>query len=253
VDTIEYLHAGDTAIVTMQYSYLPSWLTILTEPNRSIDSSHALFDKIYDHWRMLPANRRPKLYLHGLSLGALGSESCADFFAIFEDPINGAVWSGPPFPSAKWAALLKHRNPDSPAWLPAFRDGAMIRFTGRQNGLDAAGSPWGRMRFVYIQHASDPMTFFAPRLFYRKPDWLIGERGPDVSPYLNWYPIVTFLQIACDLPMATSVPPGYGHNIATDSYIDAWIAVTEPEVSVDDIERIRQVFAFPSLQEAASP
>ena len=28
VDTLEYLHAGDTAIVTIQYSYLPSWLTL---------------------------------------------------------------------------------------------------------------------------------------------------------------------------------------------------------------------------------
>src|SRR5690606_22947992 len=25
VDTVEYLHAGDTAIVSMGYSYLPSW------------------------------------------------------------------------------------------------------------------------------------------------------------------------------------------------------------------------------------
>ncbi len=38
VDTVEYLHAGDTAIVTMQYSYLPSWLTILVDPERSRDS-----------------------------------------------------------------------------------------------------------------------------------------------------------------------------------------------------------------------
>jgi uncharacterized membrane protein len=28
VDTVEYLHAGDTAIVSMQYSHLPSWITI---------------------------------------------------------------------------------------------------------------------------------------------------------------------------------------------------------------------------------
>ena len=88
------------------------------------------------------------------------------------------------------------------------------------------------------------MTFFAPALLYRRPDWLDGERGPDVSPYLDWYPIVTFLQIACDLPMATSVPTGYGHNIAPASYIDAWIAVTEPpDWSTGDLERLKQVFA----------
>jgi uncharacterized membrane protein len=119
----------------------------------------------------------------------------------------------------------------------------MIRFTGRKNALDAPGRRWGRMRFVYIQHASDPMTFFSPSLLYRRPDWLVDERGPDVSPYLSWYPLVTFLQVACDLPMSTSVPPGHGHNIAVDSYIDAWIAVTEPDVTVDEVERIRRILA----------
>jgi len=253
VDTLEYLHAGDTAIVSMQYSYLPSWLTILVEPDRSIEAAQTLFDAIYDHWRTLPADDRPKLYLHGLSLGALGSETCADLFAIFEDPLHGAVWSGPPFPSEKWGGLVDDRNPGSPAWLPEFRDGTMIRFSGRENAIDAAGSRWGTMRCVYIQHASDPMTFFAPSLLYRRPDWLIGERGPDVSPYLSWYPIVTSLQIAGDLPAATSVPPGYGHNISADSYIDAWIAVTEPEVSVDDIERLRPIFATPAYEEVDKP
>jgi uncharacterized membrane protein len=250
VDTVEYLHAGDTAIVSMQYSYLPSWLTILVDPDLSIVAARALFDTIYAYWRTLPEGERPSLYLHGLSLGALGSEMCADLFTIFEAPIQGAVWSGPPFPSQKWSALVRGRNPDSPAWLPTFRDGTMLRFSGRENTLGASGTRWGPVRFVYIQHASDPMTFFAPSLLYRHPDWLDGERGPDVSPHLRWYPIVTFLQVLCDLPRATSVPPGYGHNIAPDSYIDAWVEVTEPEVSAEDVERLRPIFAAPAYMEA---
>ena len=100
------------------------------------------------------------------------------------------------------------------------------------------------MRFVYIQHASDPMTFFSPDLLLQKPDWLVGQRGPDVSAYLSWYPIVTFLQIAFDLPMATSVPDGYGHNIAPASYIDAWTEVTVPVGWNDnDATRLKQRFA----------
>lgn len=53
VDTVEYLHAGDTAIVSMQYSYLPSWLTILVDPARSRNSAKLLFDnpltRVIDH------------------------------------------------------------------------------------------------------------------------------------------------------------------------------------------------------------
>ncbi len=243
VDTLEYLHAGDTAIVSMQYSYLPSWITIVVDPNRSREAAIILFDEIYGHWKTLPKDDRPKFYLHGLSLGSLGSETCADLFTLFEDPIHGALWSGPPFPSTKWSEVTNDRNPNSPAWLPKFRDGTMVRFTARDSAIDEAGDRWGPMRFIYLQHASDPMTFFSPALLYQKPDWLVGERGPDVSPYLDWYPIVTFLQIACDLPMATSVPAGYGHNIAPASYIDAWIAITSPpDWSTGDTERLKQEF-----------
>lgn len=246
VDTIEYLHAGNTALVSLQYSYLPSWLTILVDPHRSRDAAQALFDEVYGHWKELPKDRRPRLFVHGLSLGALGSAASADLFTIFEDPIQGAVWSGPPFPSTVWNKAVQGRNSDSPMWLPRFRDGSMLRFTGRENSLPEAGDHWGPMRCVYIQHASDPMCFFSPDLLFRKPAWLTGARGPDVSPYLKWWPIITFLQTAFDLPMATSVPHGYGHNYAAASYIDAWIAVTEPEKWPSEATaRLKRHFAEP--------
>ena len=244
VDTLEYLHAGDTAIVSMQYSYLPSWITILVDPTRSRDSATLLFDEVYDHWKTLPKDSRPKLYLHGLSLGALGSAASADLFTVFEDPIQGGLWSGPPFPSAPWGRATRYRNPDSPMWLPKFRDGSMLRFTGRENSLHEGGKRWGPMRFVFIQHASDPMSFFAPELLYRRPDWLVGQRGPDVSPYLMWLPIVTFLQAGFDMPMATTVPLGYGHNFAPSSYIDSWIEVTQPKGwTPADTIRLKQLFS----------
>ncbi|MCP4787773.1 MAG: hypothetical protein GY903_19465 [Fuerstiella sp.] len=243
VDTLEYLHAGNTAIVSMQYLYLPSWLTIMVDPNRSRDTARILFDEIYDHWTTLPPDSRPRLYVHGLSLGALGSEVSADLFTIFEDPIHGAVWSGPPFASRQWRTITGERNQDTPAWLPEFRDGAMVRFTGQQNSLQE-GKRWGPIRSVYIQYASDPMVFFSPDLLFHKPDWLIGHRGPDVSPYLEWYPIVTCLQIAFDLPMATSVPLGYGHNYSPANYLDAWIAVTAPAGWSDNqTRRLKELFA----------
>ncbi len=243
VDTVEYLHAGDTAIVTMQYSYLPSWITILVDPRRSRDSARALFNEIYNYWTTLPQDNRPKFYLHGLSLGALGSAGSADVFTVFEDPIQGGLFSGPPFPSAEWARATRYRNPDTPMWLPRWRDGSMLRFTGRLNSLNDGYKRWGKMRFVYIQHASDPMIFFSPDLLFRKPEWLLGQRGPDVSPYLRWYPIVTFLQTAFDLPMATTVPTGYGHNYAPSSYINSWIEVTQPAGwNAADTTRLKQRF-----------
>lgn len=244
VDTVEYLHNGDTATVSIQYSYLPSWITILVDPQRSRVAGRELFEKIYSYWTTLPHDDRPKLYLQGLSLGSLGSETSADLFTVFEDPIHGAVWSGPPFPSTVWSRITAARNSDSPYWLPTHRDGSMVRFTGRENSLDQGGKRWGPMRCVYIQHASDPMVFFSTNLLYRSPDWLVGQRGPDVSPYFRWYPIVTFLQTAFDIPMATSTPHGYGHNYAAASYIDAWIAVTDPAGwDADKTAKLKTLFA----------
>ena len=228
VDTVEVLHGGDIATVSIQYSYLPSWITILVDPTQAKVAGQALFDAIYPYWKTLPKQSRPKLYIHGLSLGAYGSEDAADLLTIFEDPIQGAVWSGAPFPSRQWASIVRNRNPGTPPWMPTYRDSALVRFTSQQNHLDT-GQRWGPIRDVYIQHASDPMVWFSPNLAWHRPDWLGEPRGPDVSPQLRWYPIVTFLQVAFDLPMATAVPVGYGHNYGPSSYIDAWVAVTEPE------------------------
>ncbi|MFG0267571.1 MAG: alpha/beta-hydrolase family protein, partial [Rhodopirellula sp. JB055] len=142
--------------------------------------------------------------------------------------------------------IVSSRNPGTPVWMPTFRNESMVRFTAQQNMLDT-GKPWGPIRNVYIQHASDPMVWFSPSLVWNQPQWLSAPRGPDVSPGLRWFPIVTFLQIAFDLPMATSVPLGYGHNYSPSSYIDAWVAVTQPEGwSRTDLDRLREHFAKPT-------
>lgn len=243
VDTLEYLHAGDTAIVALQYSYLPSWLTIIVDPERPREAARLLFDEVYGHWKAMPKDSRPKLYLHGLSLGALGSETSADLLTIFEDPIDGAVWSGPPFPSSQWSSLTMARNEGSPFWRPEIGDGRMVRFHGQFNGT-VDDREWGPIRNVYLQYASDPMVFFSPDLAFSEPEWLQEPRGPDVSPYLRWVPLVTSLQVAFDLPLATNVPMGYGHNYAPADYINAWMTVTEPiGVTAVTLERLRKLFA----------
>lgn len=243
VDTVEYLHGGDTAIVSIQYSYLPSWITILVDPSRSKRSAAALFDRVYAHWKTLDADARPKVYLFGLSLGSLGCEEAADLLTTFEDPIQGALWSGPPFPSSQWNRIVRSRVPGSPVWLPRYRDDSMVRFTAQENHLET-GQRWGPIRDVYIQHASDPMVWFSPDLAWKQPEWLGANRGPDVSPSLRWYPVVTFLQVAFDLPLATSVPVGYGHNYSASSYIDGWVAVTEPSDWDDSMTgKLKEQFA----------
>ncbi|MFC5586267.1 alpha/beta hydrolase [Nitratireductor kimnyeongensis] len=238
---LEYLHDGDTVMVAQQYSYLTSWLSLLIEPSYGAETARALFQQIYDHWTNLPADERPELYLYGLSLGALSSEQSTDFLNILGDPFQGALWAGPPFNSRLWSGFTRDREPDTPAWLPRYGDGSVVRFTSQRNALDIPGAEWGPLRIVYLQYASDPVVFFEPLAWYRRPSWLVGERGPDVSPELTWYPIVTFLQLGLDMALATTAPLGYGHLYAPEHYIDAWMAVTAPDGwSGADIARLKQ-------------
>lgn len=244
IDTLEYLRDGDIASVAIQYSYLPSWLSLMVEPGYGGEAARALFAEVYGYWTTLPKDHRPKLYLHGLSLGAMNSEQSNELFEVLGDPYQGALWSGPPYSSRIWRSITSNRNPGSPAWLPRFRDGSYVRFTSQNNALDIPNAHWGPMRIVYLQYASDAVTFFEPRSFYRAPDWMSRPRGPDVSPDLRWYPIVTFLQLAVDMAGAATMPMGHGHVYAPEHYIDAWMEVTDVQGwSADDVNRLKLHFA----------
>ena len=241
-DTVEYIHRGDVATVTAQYSYLPSPISLAVEGEYGVETARALFEEVYGYWTELPPDERPALYLHGLSLGALNSDRSFDVYDIIHDPFQGALWSGPPFRSTTWRQVSERRDPGSPAWLPVFREGSVVRFMNQQRGLDDYGTDWGPFRIVYLQYASDPVTFFEPEAAYREPAWMRPPRGPDVSPDLRWFPIVTMLQLAADIAAGSS-PDGFGHDYAPEHYIDAWVALTEPEGwTQEDTQRLREHF-----------
>jgi uncharacterized membrane protein len=227
MDTLEYLLDGDVASVAVQYSYLNSPLSLLFQPESGAEAARALFTEIYGFWTTLPKNARPKLYLHGLSLGAMNSEKSEELFETIGDPIAGALWSGPPFESRIWHSITENRNEGSPAWLPEFRDGRFVRFMNQNGPTVPTDAPWGPMRVVYLQYASDPIVLFDYRDLYWPPAWMKAPRGPDVSPELRWYPVVTMLQLAFDMAVATRTPMGYGHVYAPENYVDAWVAVAD--------------------------
>lgn len=226
---LEYLHRGDVATVSVQYSYLASWLALLTRYDVGAETAGVVFDRIYGHWRSLPPGSRPRLYLHGLSLGSYWSDQSASLFKVVGDPFHGAFWVGPPYSAATWKQLTTARNPGTPFWLPRFGDGSLVRFTSQTNHLDDGHAPWGALRMVYLQYASDGITFFDPNAWWRPPAWLEGPRAPDVSPRFRWVPVVTQLQLAVDLMTSTLTPAGFGHVYAAEHYTDGWVAVTQPE------------------------
>ena len=241
IDAVEYLQGGDIASVAIQYSYLSSPLSLLAQSELGAEAARALFREIYGYWTTLPKAQRPKLYLHGLSLGAMNSELSVEPFDLLADPIAGALWSGPPFPSRMWRSITNDRNAGSPAWLPTFRDGRFARFMNQRGSVVPADTPWGPMRVVYLQYASDAITFFDYQTAYRRPAWMLEPRGPDVSESLRWFPIVTMLQLAIDMILANKTPMGFGHVYAPEHYLEAWLAVTGADKwTPDAIARLKQ-------------
>ena len=250
-DVVEYLHRGDIATVAAQYSYLSSPLALLTEGAYGAETARALFVAVYDHWRTLPPESRPRLFLNGLSLGALNSDLSFDLFDIIDDPFDGVLWVGPPFRTETWRRITAQRDPDSPAWLPRFGGGTVVRTMNQDGGLDAAPLPWGTFRIAILQYASDPIVFFDPNAAWREPEWMQAPRGPDVSPDLRWFPVVTMLQLATDMMLGTA-PTGFGHEYAPRDYLEAWLALTEPEGwSPAELERLMRVVEEARAHEAA--
>lgn len=101
-DTLDFVMAGDVATVAVQYSYLTSVLSLLVHPEYGVEQGRVLFDRVYDHWTSLPPEARPRLFLHGLSQGALNSQLSVEIFDLLADPIDGALWVGSPFMSPYW-------------------------------------------------------------------------------------------------------------------------------------------------------
>ena len=224
---LEYMYNGDTAIVSMQYSFLPSWLSFLVDKQNALQAGQALFEEVDALVREMPEAQRPKLVVFGESLGSFGGE--APFLALnnLVARTDGALFSGPTFNNTIWTHLTQYRDPGSPEWLPIYNKGENVRFVAEPANLQRPDDPWGQPRVVYLQHASDPIAWWSPDLLFAEPDWLREPRGNDVSPDTRWIPIVTFLQVSADMAVAVNVPDGHGHVYVKD-VANAWAAVMSP-------------------------
>ena len=96
IDSFEYLTGGDSAIVTIQYSYLPSWLSYLVDQKKAREAGRELFDAVYERWSQLPQDDRPELFVFGLSLGSFGGETAFSGEYDLANRTDGALLAGPP-------------------------------------------------------------------------------------------------------------------------------------------------------------
>jgi uncharacterized membrane protein len=243
--SIETMYNGDTAVVGVQYSYLPSWISFLGDRDKSIESGRLLIDRIHDRWSRLPADHRPKLVLYGESLGSMGGQGAFGWLPdIAEMGFSAVLWVGPPHESPLWSGLVHRRDPGTPEVDPRYDNGRTVRFSQATDDGDVdrvANAPWQGTRVLFLQHPSDPIIWWSPTLLFSKPDWLDEPAGTDRTSAMRWYPIVTFWQVGADMTNAAGMPGGHGHNYG-DAVIDGWAAVIPPDDwTVADTERVKRV------------
>nr|WP_280340937.1 alpha/beta-hydrolase family protein [Nocardia abscessus] len=132
---------GDVALVGLQYSYLPSWATFVFGRDAAVTAARSLFTAVERHIQGLA--HKPRLYVYGQSLGALGGNAVFADDAEQDDRTCAALWAGPPAnhvhrggatvlanssdPVIHWSLSLLWRAPDLtgarvdapvPQWLP---------------------------------------------------------------------------------------------------------------------------------------
>jgi len=244
IDSIEYVHGGDTALVAIEYTDKPSWRTRMLSPNVPAEGASAEFYSIYAWWSALPADRRPQLIVYGLSLGAYAMQSVFPDLETLLDRSDGAVFVGTPARTGLRDTLAAERDQPSPVTLPVLDGGRQVRWFATPEDFAQASGTWDRPRVAYLQHGNDPVAWLSASIFWKRPEWLEnGQRSPVVSPDMHWIPVVTGLQAVIDFTMGTAVPDDQAHKYGTLT-MEAWIAVTgDGGLSEQSLDTIRATIA----------
>ncbi|MGW1931048.1 alpha/beta hydrolase [Streptomyces sp. NPDC001919] len=227
-EALEYMYGGDTAIVAVQYSYLPSWVSFLVDKEKAGRATRALLDAVRARLDALPAAHRPRLVVTGESLGAYAVEASFDGPDDLLASTDGALLMGAPDFSPISREIRRDRDPGSPVWRPQYRGGTHVRFAQfPETDLARPAAAWEHPRAVYLQNASDPVVWWSPDLLLERPAWLDEPLGPDITPEITWFPFVAFWQTSVDMAVSYGVGAPHGHRYGAGA-VDGWAAVLPP-------------------------
>ncbi|MBU6245610.1 MAG: alpha/beta-hydrolase family protein [Actinomycetales bacterium] len=247
-ESLEYLTLGDCAIATMQYSMLPSSMS-LTRTGLAIEQNRALMHAVTGYLRGLPEHRRPRLVLFGESLGALTMQDMwrhRNVEAMDRDFVHSSLFLGTP--SATEFAKAWRLNP-----AKVDPQGNVIEVDNFGEYLALDDEQRDRVRHLLVSHYDDPIPKFGTNLLLRQPWWLgpPGTRPPRVPQSSAWRPGTTFVLTAVDLINAMDVVPGQfgrrGHDYREDIARFAAAAYDLP-VTAEQLTRIEHALRQRELQ-----
>ncbi len=208
-ETFEYLMHGDCASAAIQYSVLPSALS-LTRVDEGSAQTRMVLQGVVERLLAMPKEKRPKFFLFGESLGSQVSEEMFQnlgSMGLLGTELDGALWIGTPA-ATKWRDQLWGTS--SLAETPVVNDAGIYLPRTLRDWINLAPEERDRIKFLLLQNGDDPIPKFGSQLLWRRPDWLgpanIRQIGAPLGT--SWVPITTYLMTFLDMMNALVPTPG---------------------------------------------
>jgi len=195
---------------------------------------------VRERLRGLPEEKRPKVLVFGESLGAWSSSDVVMHQGIagFDHyGIDHALWFGLPG-LAKWSKTGMRQG--SSDLVPP---GTVEAFDNFDEYEDLSVEDRRKLRAVIVDHDNDPIAQMSFRWAVKRPPWLDStERGRNFPEGMQWYPLITFVQIMVDAMNAMRAVPGefksFGHDYRGDTAHFVHAAYQLDDVTEEQMERV---------------
>ena len=247
-EALEYLTRGDCATATMQYSLLPSPMS-LTRTDLAVEQNRNMIHAVTGYLRGMAPERRPRVVLFGESLGALTLQDVwrhRTVAAMDRDFVHSSIFLGSP--SATEFAKSWRLDPER-----IDPEGAVVELDSFGDYLNLPDEQRAGIRHVLLSHYDDPIPKFGTNLLLRKPWWLgpANDRPRGVPKSTTWRPGTTFVLTGVDLVNAMEVVPGVfgrrGHDYRED-IARFVVQVYDLPASPDQLLRIEHALRDRELQ-----
>lgn len=207
-ETLEYLTGGNCASAAIQYSVLPSSLS-LTKVSTGVQQTRMVLDGINMRLREMAPEDRPRLLLFGESLGSQVSEDVFSGTGTFGPKgagIDSAIWIGTPA-ATEWRRELWGTRTITEAPGIGPEDYYLPRSIADWAALPEEDRD--RITYLLLQNGDDPIPKFGAEVLWRRPDWLTDEQRPLGAPKgTTWTPVTTFFATFLDMLNALTPTPG---------------------------------------------
>jgi uncharacterized membrane protein len=208
-ETLEYLTRGDCASACIQYSVLPSALS-LNRVHMGTRQTKMVVNGIVARLLDRAPEDRPKFVLFGESLGSQVSQEMFRGQGITGPEgvsLDAAVWIGTPNATVWRRELWGDR---SVSQMPPVGPGQVFLSRAVRDWHGLTPDERAQVKYLLLQNGDDPIPKFGPEVVWRQPDWLGPEaqRPPGAPRGSRWQPVVTFFATFLDMQNALTPTPG---------------------------------------------